>query len=128
MHPVRLIATDLDGTLLHTDGSVTPRTRDALAAAEAAGIDVVFVTGRPLRWAREVFGHTIKDMLLDRRLLEAKRLLLFTIRPVEDIGREVGFEDPAYFSRFFRKRVGEAPAAWRRRNLERDLPGKTSRP
>ncbi len=73
--------------------------------------------------AREVFGHSVKEMLLDRRLLEAKRLLMFTIRSVEDIGREVGFEDPAYFSRFFRKRVGEAPAAWRRRNLERAPPG-----
>lgn len=73
--------------------------------------------------AREVFGHTVKEMLLDRRLLEAKRLLMFTIRSVEDIGREVGFEDPAYFSRFFRKRVGEAPAAWRRRNLEREPSG-----
>ncbi|WP_221135514.1 helix-turn-helix domain-containing protein [Rhizobium binae] len=67
--------------------------------------------------AREVFGRTIKETMLDRRLLEAKRLLKFTIRPVEDIGREVGFEDPAYFSRFFRKRTGEAPAAWRRRHL-----------
>ena len=73
--------------------------------------------------SREVFGHTVKEMLLDRRLLEAKRLLMFTIRSVEDIGREVGFEDPAYFSRFFRKRVGEAPAAWRRRNLERQPSG-----
>lgn len=36
---------------------------------------------------------------------------MFTVRPVEDIGREIGFEDPAYFSRFFRKRIGEAPAA-----------------
>ena len=72
---------------------------------------------------REVFGLTVKEMLLERRLLEAKRLLMFTIRSVEDIGREVGFEDPAYFSRFFRKRMGEAPAAWRRRNLERGSAG-----
>jgi len=54
---VRLVATDLDGTLVHSDGSITPRTRDALLAAEAAGIAVVFVTGRPLRWAEEVFDH-----------------------------------------------------------------------
>jgi hydroxymethylpyrimidine pyrophosphatase-like HAD family hydrolase len=53
----RLVATDLDGTLVHSDGSITPRTRDALLAAEAAGLAVVFVTGRPLRWAAEVFGH-----------------------------------------------------------------------
>jgi hydroxymethylpyrimidine pyrophosphatase-like HAD family hydrolase len=54
---VRLVATDLDGTLVHSDGSVTPRTRAALVAAEDAGVQVVFVTGRPLRWAEEVFGH-----------------------------------------------------------------------
>lgn len=54
---VRLIATDLDGTLVHSDGSITPRSRAALVAAEAAGIDVVFVTGRPLRWATDVFDH-----------------------------------------------------------------------
>lgn len=67
--------------------------------------------------AREVFGQSVKDLVLDRRLLEAKRLLKFTIRSVEDIGREIGFEDPAYFSRFFRNRAGEAPAAWRRRQI-----------
>ncbi|PSJ65148.1 AraC family transcriptional regulator [Mesorhizobium ephedrae] len=70
--------------------------------------------------AHEVFGSTVKDMLQKRRLLEAKRLLMFTIRPVEDIGREVGFGDPAYFSRFFRRHTGEAPSAWRRRHLEQD--------
>ncbi len=45
----RLIATDLDGTLLRSDGSVSARTRAALAACRAAGIGVVFVTARPPR-------------------------------------------------------------------------------
>ena len=54
---IRLVATDLDGTLVHSDGSVTARTRAALVAAEEAGLQVVFVTGRPLRWAEEVFEH-----------------------------------------------------------------------
>jgi Cof subfamily protein (haloacid dehalogenase superfamily) len=54
---IRLVATDLDGTLVHSDGTVTARTRAALVAAEKAGIAVVFVTGRPLRWAEEVFEH-----------------------------------------------------------------------
>ena len=44
--PIRLIATDLDGTLLHTDRSVSARTRAALDAARAAGILVVPVTAR----------------------------------------------------------------------------------
>ncbi|WP_445256481.1 HAD family hydrolase [Nocardioides aurantiacus] len=54
---VRLVATDLDGTLLRTDGTLSPRTVTALADARAAGLDVVFVTGRPLRWAAQVFDH-----------------------------------------------------------------------
>ncbi len=68
--------------------------------------------------ARTIFGQTVKDMVLERRLLEARRLLRFTIRPVEDIGREIGFEDPAYFSRFFRRRTGSSPTDWRRQNSE----------
>ncbi len=71
--------------------------------------------------AREVFGLSVKELTLERRLLEAKRLLMFTVRSVEDIGREIGFEDPAYFSRFFRKRTGEAPATWRRRHLRPEI-------
>ncbi|MFJ3231319.1 HAD hydrolase family protein [Streptomyces sp. NPDC086787] len=57
----RLIATDLDGTLLRDDKSVSPRTIAALAAAEKAGIEVFFVTGRPARWmdivSEHVHGH-----------------------------------------------------------------------
>nr|WP_308012022.1 HAD hydrolase family protein [Streptomyces acidipaludis] len=53
----RLIATDLDGTLLRDDKTVSPRTTAALAAAEAAGIEVFFVTGRPARWMGVVSDH-----------------------------------------------------------------------
>ncbi|MCB5178043.1 Cof-type HAD-IIB family hydrolase [Streptomyces antimicrobicus] len=53
----RLIATDLDGTLLHDDKSVSPRTVAALAAAEEAGVEVFFVTGRPARWMDVVSDH-----------------------------------------------------------------------
>ncbi len=51
---VRLVATDLDGTLLLPDGTIGGRTRAALATAVAAGIIVVFVTGRPPRWMAPV--------------------------------------------------------------------------
>ena len=54
----RLVATDLDGTLLRSDGTVTDRTRAALAACAAAGIDVVFVTARPPRTIRPVIELT----------------------------------------------------------------------
>uniref|UniRef100_A0AAU3GWR7 Cof-type HAD-IIB family hydrolase n=1 Tax=Streptomyces sp. NBC_01401 TaxID=2903854 RepID=A0AAU3GWR7_9ACTN len=53
----RLIATDLDGTLLRDDKTLSDRTIAALAAAEEAGIEVFFVTGRPARWMDVVSPH-----------------------------------------------------------------------
>ena len=46
----RAIATDLDGTLLGSDGRVSARTRAAVLADEDRGMDVVIATGRPPRW------------------------------------------------------------------------------
>ncbi|OLB79738.1 MAG: hydrolase [Actinobacteria bacterium 13_2_20CM_2_71_6] len=45
-----MIATDLDGTVLRSDGTVSARTREALRQAGAAGAEVVFVTARPPRY------------------------------------------------------------------------------
>jgi Cof subfamily protein (haloacid dehalogenase superfamily) len=56
----KLVASDLDGTLLRSDGTVDDRTRRAIAVAEAAGATVVFCTARPARWLRplaEATGH-----------------------------------------------------------------------
>lgn len=53
----RLVATDLDGTLLRSDGTLSPRTVGALAAITAAGADVVLVTGRPIRWLHHVYDQ-----------------------------------------------------------------------
>ena len=61
---VRLVATDLDGTLLGKDGVCSQRTRAVLAAVEDAGIQVVMVTARPPRWlhglADVVGGHGLE--------------------------------------------------------------------
>ena len=55
---IRMLATDLDGTLLRPDNTVSRRTVAALAAARAAGFPVVFVTGRPARWMAPVVDAT----------------------------------------------------------------------
>ena len=60
MPTVRMVACDLDGTVVRADGTVSPRTLAAFDACERAGVDVVFVTGRPPRWLppiAEVTGH-----------------------------------------------------------------------
>ncbi|MGY4645580.1 HAD family hydrolase [Cellulomonas sp. URHB0016] len=55
--PPRLVASDLDGTLLRPDGTVAPRTATALVRAAELGIDVVFVTARPPRWLADLAPH-----------------------------------------------------------------------
>jgi Cof subfamily protein (haloacid dehalogenase superfamily) len=51
---VRLVATDIDDTLLRGDKTISPRMRAALARAQAAGITVVLATARPPRTLREI--------------------------------------------------------------------------
>lgn len=57
---MRLVACDLDGTIVRPDGSISDRTLEALAACAERAVDVVFVTGRPPRWmapVAEATGH-----------------------------------------------------------------------
>jgi HAD superfamily hydrolase (TIGR01484 family) len=51
---IRLVAADLDGTLLRGDGTVSARTRAALARVAAAGVTIVLVTARPPRAVRKL--------------------------------------------------------------------------
>ena len=51
----RLVATDLDGTLLRSDGTVSAATRGVLATLDRRGVPVVFVTARPMRWMEDLW-------------------------------------------------------------------------
>ncbi|WP_242910878.1 HAD family hydrolase [Actinomadura terrae] len=56
----RVIATDLDGTIVRSDGTISARTVAALARVERAGRMLVMVTGRPPRWMTDIaaaVGH-----------------------------------------------------------------------
>lgn len=61
--PYKLVATDLDGTLLREDSTVSPRTREALAAATAAGAAHIIVTGRAVPWTRRILDDLGYDGL-----------------------------------------------------------------
>ena len=60
-------------------------------------------------------GKPAGRIIRDRVLLEAKRLLRYSERPVSDIAYDLGFEDPSYFSRFFRRMSGMSPTEFRDR-------------
>ncbi len=80
------MATDLDGTLLRSDGTVSARTREVLAAAAAAGLPVVAATARPVRVARGIvadlglhpeavcLGGAQRYDVVRRELVEDRRL------------------------------------------------------
>jgi hydroxymethylpyrimidine pyrophosphatase-like HAD family hydrolase len=53
----RLVATDLDGTLLDDEGELSARTSDVLRRVQEQGVRVVIVTARPLRWMDELWAH-----------------------------------------------------------------------
>ena len=59
--PLRMIATDIDGTMLRSDGSLSPRVKGALAAAVEAGLHVVPATGRPVIISADVIDRAELD-------------------------------------------------------------------
>lgn len=71
------------------------------------------------RIVRSRTGHTLQGLIDLRLMEEAKRSLVFTFLPAQSIALTLGFSDPAYFSRFFRKQAGETPAAYRARERAR---------
>lgn len=70
--------------------------------------------GRLRSACRTIAYATPGQMIADRLSLEAKRLLRYSDLPVSEIAYRLGFEDPAYFSRFFTRTVGSTPSAFRR--------------
>lgn len=70
------------------------------------------------RACRGVAGQSALELLHERLLVEARRLLAFTELPVAEVAQTLGFDDAQYFSRFFARRSGLAPSAYRLRAAE----------
>lgn len=74
------------------------------------------------RVSREVLGTSALGVIERRIALEARRMLLFSSLSIKEIGAELGYEDPAYFSRVLTKVLGMAPARFRQEALEASEP------
>ena len=66
------------------------------------------------RLCRRLADRSAFDLIQERLLLEAKRRLIYVAAPVASLAYELGFQDPAYFCRFFKKMTGLTPTAYRR--------------
>ncbi|MFV0492217.1 MAG: helix-turn-helix domain-containing protein [Pseudorhodobacter sp.] len=64
-------------------------------------------------------GKTASELLYERIVVEAKRYLVYTESTVAQVAHLTGFDDPAYFNRFFAQRVGLSPGAFRKRTTRR---------
>jgi AraC family transcriptional activator of pobA len=82
---------------------------DAAYYADALGVPQAALS----RALSNITGMSTKELVLDRVLLEATRLLRFTDLTIGAIAHRVGYHDPLYFSRAFKRSAGESPQAYR---------------
>ena len=87
-----------------------PRYAEALSTTES----------RLNRICKDLSGKTAFDIVCQRLILEAKRKLLYIAAPVTLLSYELGFQDPAYFCRFFKRHTGLSPARFRQRSAAAD--------
>lgn len=69
------------------------------------------------RLCQSLAGTSAFDLIQQRLALEARRRLIFVPASIASISAELGFKDPAYFSRFFRKHSGVSPSLFRRQQV-----------
>lgn len=62
---------------------------------------------------KKILGKTIKEVIDERIILEAKRLLINTSESVKEIGFLLGFKEPTYFIQYFKKHSGITPIEFR---------------
>ena len=65
-------------------------------------------------FCKKSVGKTSSQLILDRVLLEAKRLLTHADLNISQIAYELEFDDASYFSRLFKKKVGVTPEQFRK--------------
>lgn len=77
----------------------------------SAYASMMFMTSRHLnRISQSVVGKSVLDVVHDRILLEAKKMLVLHKTSFSEISASLGYDDYAYFSRIFKKKTGQTPS------------------
>jgi AraC family transcriptional activator of pobA len=118
---VARLATDVAGGLRLRDepllaqvfGCIEERYADGLSLADVAA-EVHLTPGHLTTVVRRRTGRTVGEWITERRMTEARTLLVQTDLSVAQVGTRVGYRDPAWFVRRFRQAHGTTPLRWRR--------------
>ena len=112
----------------HTQKAQVPGARDALVQRYRALVEQHFREHRDLpfyahalgvtpdhlsRSCRNVMRQSAQQLLHERLMLEARRLLAYTPMTVLEVAAAIGYQDPAYFSKFFARATGHSPSQYR---------------
>jgi AraC-like DNA-binding protein/quercetin dioxygenase-like cupin family protein len=77
--------------------------------------DMMFVTPGHLNdTIKSALGKTAKQIIDEKRIIEAKRLLFWGEHTIKEIAWQLNFEDDGYFNRFFKKHTGNTPATFQK--------------
>jgi AraC family transcriptional activator of pobA len=96
--------------------------RPIQAYARELGITPAYLNGL----CRKLRGQTALGVVHQRLLLEAKRNLIYTGLTVNQIADALGFSEPAYFTRFFKRLMGVSPSVFRQQSTPRDIEPNTT--
>jgi AraC family transcriptional regulator, transcriptional activator of pobA len=94
-------------------GFIEERYREPISLKDVARA-VGLTPGHLTTLVRRKTGRTVLEWIVERRMAEARRLLVETDLSVEEVGRGVGYGDAGYFARAFRRTHGTTPLGWRR--------------
>ncbi len=108
---------DLDYTLLFRDLLETQFTK--LKAVNDYSSQLFISEKRLGQATSKILGKTPKEIIKERILLEAKRFLVYSEKTIKEIGQDLGFDDPAYFVRYFKKNTETTPVEFREKYLSK---------
>lgn len=106
------VRTGDDRLLAHVFDMIEERYADGISLSDVAGA-VSLTPGHLTTVVRQRTGRTVLEWITERRMVEARRLLVHTDLPVQEVARRVGYDDPAYFTRAFRRTHDTSPTGWR---------------
>jgi len=74
----------------------------------------LFMSSRNLNLVcKNVINKSVSEIIEERKLIEAKNLLIHTDKPIAEIGFEIGYSENAYFTSVFKKKINQTPSEFR---------------